>query len=123
MKKTVILILFLSFFNICFSQISNDKYYHCTAGVIISGGTYMSSRLFAREMNPIAPSLVTIACASAKEGFDAFNGGQFSYSDWSCTVISGVVTNIVMKILIKQKRKQKEVYDPFELKNIPLTKR
>lgn len=123
MKKTILLILFLSVIDICFSQMQKDKYYHCAAGVIISGGTYMSGRLFTREMNPIAPSLMTMAGATFKEGYDAFNGGRFSWEDWSCTVVSGVVTNIVMKMFIKQKRKQKEVDDPYELSKIPLTKR
>jgi hypothetical protein len=102
-----------------YGQIKPDKYYHAGAGCIISVGTYALGQYAKREMNPIAPSVLAIGGAWAKESIDSYRGGQFSYSDFAWTAISGIVTNIVIRQIWKPRKKIK---DPFDIENDPLVK-
>jgi hypothetical protein len=110
--KKIIIIIFLLIRIICEAQIAKDKYYHAIAGVPISSGVHFSQKLFYREMNPVAPSLIAISAATFKESFDAINGGVYSWSDWAATSISGVITNAILQVFWKQKPKKRK--DPYE---------
>lgn len=102
--KTLTILLLLIALN-CKSQIQQDKYYHASAGVVLSSGMY----LFGSEnINPIAPSLVAITGAAYKETFDSMGGGNFDGKDFAFTAISGIITNIALHYIFK-KRKNKRI--------------
>jgi hypothetical protein len=109
MKKLIIILLLIPVF--CNAQIKQDKYYHSIAGIGISTGVHFSQGLFYREMNPIAPSLITMSAATFKEGYDVMNGGNYSWSDWAFTTISGIATNAVLRAIYKPK--PKKLKDPY----------
>lgn len=115
MKKLIIILFLIPVF--CNAQIKQDKYYHAIAGVGIATGVHFSQGLFYREMNPIAPSLVTASVGFGKEMFDAMNGGQFSFSDLGFTVVSGISTNVILRII--HKPKPKKLKDPYDYEYNP----
>ena len=112
-KLTIILFLFAFTMN---AQITTDKYYHASAGVILSGVTYSIGQYTYREMNPIAPSLIAITGGAAKEFFDVMDGRTFSYSDFAWTAASGIITNIVIRAIWKPRKKKKDIYDSTIIK-------
>ena len=118
--KKLITILFLFAFT-ANAQITTDKYYHASAGVILSGVTYSIGQYSNREMNQIAPSLISISAGAAKEFYDVMDGRTFSYSDFAWTAASGIITNIVIRAIWKPRKKVKK--DIYDLENIPLAKK
>ena len=115
--KKLITILFLFAFT-ANAQITTDKYYHASAGIILSSATYSIGQYTYREMNPIAPSLIAITGGAAKEFYDVMDGRTFSYSDFAWTAASGIITNIVIRAIWKPRKKVKK--DIYEIKNDPL---
>jgi len=108
-KLLIILILIPLSLN---AQIKPDKYYHASAGIVLSGGMYTIGQFSERDMNPIAPSLIAFTGGCAKEFYDSMNGGYFSYNDLIWTTASGIVTNIALKLIWKKKPKIKK--DPYD---------
>jgi hypothetical protein len=106
---------------LCDAQIKQDKIYHAGAGVSITGGVFYSQYLCEREMNPIAPSLIGITAGFGKEMYDVMDGRFFSYSDFAYTAISSVITNIILEVIHKPRKKMKK-YD-FDEYNPPLVKK
>ncbi len=111
MIKNLVILLMLINLNLI-GQIKPDKYYHASAGVLISGSTYTIGQFSKREMNPIAPSLLSLTGACSKEFYDTMNGGYFSYKDALWTTVSGVVTSRIIRVIWKPKKKDKP--DPFD---------
>jgi len=99
------------------AQITADKYYHASAGIIISSATYSIGQYTCRDMNPIAPSLISITGGTAKEFYDVMSGKRFSYNDLAWTAFSGIATNIVIRAIWKPRKKNKDI---FEIENEPL---
>ena len=112
MKKLILIIILLTNANI-FAQIQPDKYYHAGAGCIIASSMYTVGQYSEREMNPIAPALVSLTAGFFKEGIDAMSGRQFNSKDLIWTTASGIVTNVVIRAIWKPKRKVKHTDDIF----------
>ena len=119
--KKLIIILFLIPLSLQ-AQITTDKYYHASAGIVLSSGMYTLGQFSNRELNPIAPSLIAFTGGCAKEFYDSMNGRQFSGSDLLFTTVSGIATNLVLNLVWKKKKKYKHRKDPFDYEPELVTK-
>ena len=105
--KKLITILFLFAFSLQ-AQITEDKYYHAGAGVIISSGMCVLDYHSKRDMNPIAPTLAAFSVGFFKELADGYKpNGRFSGQDLLFTTASAAIVNIGYKLIFKKKKKKR----------------
>ena len=109
MKKLITIIFLFAFIFTMSAQIKKDKYYHAGAGVVISGSSFLITNHYTKDPATafrLSAGLVTCS-AFGKELFDSFGSGQFSWSDFAFTEISGLVTSSALYFIYKKKKKAK----------------
>lgn len=108
--KKLILILFLVpiFLN---AQITRDKYYHAGAGFVISQGSFSFINYKTNDYKlAFRASLMLNTCAAfGKEMCDSFQKRDFSYQDFTFTLVSGFATSLVNRQLQKREHRKKEI--------------
>lgn len=136
MKKLILSLLLLTTFTVNAQfEMKTDKWLHVGVGGIISTTTFMPIVLLTDDYKLAwRASLMTPALIGfAKEFGDAYNGGEFSWADYGCTLAGGLLASLLQRAIFASIHKNNEIiiytelaedieYEKF-MTMFPLTKR